>query len=201
MNSDDNCRIVWEDCHYKNRRGSITIGSMFREQYAHLSIFDGLDPQQLGLLMPYMHEMSYRRGATVFMQGQRADCLYILLEGEVQIRYKPYDGPPMTVARVLPGGVFGWSAALGHEVYTSGAQAVDECVVYRIRNRSLQSLLESDPETGGELLQRLASVIAERLRNTHTSVLDILYRGIDPAGNDTCNHGNIREKVTTQPEA
>ncbi len=166
---------------------------MFREQYHGLAIFDGLNSQQLGQLMPYLFEMSYPRGATVFVQGQRADCLYILLEGEVKIRYKPYDGPALTVARIMPGGVFGWSAALGHEVYSSGAQVVQESIVYRMRNRSLQCLLEDHPDAGNLLMQRLASSIAERLRNTHTSVLDILYQGVDAAGNCGENDGNIKQ--------
>ena len=53
------------------------------------------------------------RDTHVFEQGQLSDYLYILTSGKVIIRYKPYDGPPLTVATIGPGGVFGWSAALG----------------------------------------------------------------------------------------
>ncbi len=122
-------------------------------------------------------------GAVIFEQGDLADCLYILLEGEVEVRYKPYDGPPLSVAHIIPGGVFGWSAALGRREYTSGAQAESECQVVRVRSASLHRLCECYPETGGVLLDRLAGVIAERLRNTHASILAMLSQGVDTNGN------------------
>ncbi len=155
---------------------------MFNVDYAGLAIFDGLTAAQLGVLSPFLQEVHHPRGATFFVQGQIADCLFILLDGEVQVRYKPYDGPALTVARIFSGGVFGWSAILGHELYTSGAQAVKDCVAYRIRIRSLQRLIETYPEVGSILIERLASSIAERLRDTHTSVLEVLYQGVDPNG-------------------
>ncbi len=155
---------------------------MFRQEYANLAIFEGLDAQQIGLLSPFMEEVSFSRGAVIFDQGQLADNLYILLAGEVVINYKPYDGPPLTVARILPGGVFGWSSVLGHEQYSSGAAAASDCVAYRIRAQSLQQIYEYYPEMGNVLLERLAGVIAERLRNTHASILGMLSQGIDSNG-------------------
>jgi CRP/FNR family cyclic AMP-dependent transcriptional regulator len=155
---------------------------MFRQEYANLAIFEGLDPKQIGLLTPLMEEVRFPKNAVIFEQGQPTSSLYILLEGEVLVNYKPYDGPPLNVARILPGGVFGWSAAVGHEQYSSGAMAAKDCVAYSIRPESLQKICDCDPDTGGALLERLASVIAERLRNTHASILGIISQGIDPSG-------------------
>ena len=101
-----------------------------------------------------------------------------------------YDGPPLSVAHIIPGGVFGWSAALGRQEYTSGAQAGSDCLVVRVRNESLHRLCESYPDTGGVLLDRLAGVIAERLRNTHASILAMLSQGIDTNGNCSKRDGD-----------
>ena len=151
---------------------------MFRQEYADFSIFAGLNGDQIGQLLPYMVECHFGKDEVIFQQGQPADCLYVLLSGEVMIRYKPYDGPPITVARIEPGGVFGWSAALGRDIYTSAAVAVHECVAYRLRGSKLPVLCEEHPETGLILLDRLAGVIAERLKNTHTQILGILSQGV-----------------------
>ncbi len=161
----------------------IKIWSMFRQDYAQLSIFTGLDGNQISQLTPYMVECQFPKDAMIFEQGQTADFLYILLSGEVVVRYKPYDGPPLNVARIEPGGVFGWSAALRRDVYTSGAIAVTETVAYRIRGSNLQVICAEHPNTGKILLERLASVIAERLRSTHTQVLDILTEGMEAQAN------------------
>lgn len=157
--------------------------SMFRQDFAQLSIFSGLNDNQIGQLSPYMVECHFKRDQVIFEQGQRADHLYILLSGEVIVTYKPYDGPPLTVARIEPGGVFGWSAALGRDIYTSGAVAVQDSLAYRMRGSNLAVLCDEHRETGMILLDRLAGVIAERLRGTHTQVLGILSQGIDVDGN------------------
>ena len=156
---------------------------MFRQEYAGLSIFEGLDPRQVNLLSPFMEEIHFKQDEIIFEQGQLADCLYILLTGEVLVRFKPYDGPPLTVAKITPGGVFGWSSALGRDSYTSGALAEVDCAAYRIRHENLRRLCEAEPETANILLDRLAGVIAERLRNTHNSILDMLNHGIETNGN------------------
>src|SRR5574338_1125831 len=152
---------------------------MFRQDYARFSIFSGLNDCQINQLLPYLQEARFPEDSQIFEQGQPAENLYILLSGEVVIRYKPYDGPPLTVARIDPGGVFGWSAALHRIFYTSGALAVQESLAYCIRGASLAVILKEYPETGEILLDRLASVIARRLRETHTQVLGILAQGID----------------------
>ncbi len=152
---------------------------MFRQDYARLPIFAGLDSNQLSHLTPYMVECHFPKDTVIFEQGQPAEYLYILLTGEVLVRYKPYDGPPLNVARIEPGGVFGWSAALRRDVYTSGAIAIQESATYRLRGASLQNIHDKYPDTGQILLERLASVIAERLRSTHTQVLGMLTQGME----------------------
>ena len=152
---------------------------MFRQDYGRLSIFAGLDGNQISQLSPYVLECQFTRDQVIFDQGQPAEHLYILISGGVVIRYKPYDGPPLTVAHIEPGGVFGWSAALGREVYTSAAVASQDSAAYRLRGSNLPVICSEYPETGKLLLDRLASVIAERLQSTHTQVLGILSQGID----------------------
>jgi CRP-like cAMP-binding protein len=157
---------------------------MFKQDYARLSIFTGLDGDQIKQLSYFIEECQFPKDYVIFEQGQPADRLYILLSGEVIIRYKPYDGPPLLVARIEPGGVFGWSAALRRDIYTSGAESVQESVAYCIRGANLNVLCNQYPQTGKFFLERLASVIVERLSSTHTQVLGILTQGMDTEERD-----------------
>lgn len=152
---------------------------MFLQQFGELSFFQGFTPEQIGEIYPILDLIPCNENAVIFQQGQCTDYLYILEKGEVVVQYKPYDGPPLVVARIHPGGVFGWSAALGRESYTSGAQATESSQAIRIRKDSLQQFCSQHPETGKILLERLACVIAERIKNTHNEVLNILTNGID----------------------
>jgi len=166
-------------CHYNSPAAFINISTMFRQEYAHFAIFEGLNPQQIQALSPFLEEVRYPSGTVIFQQGNLADALCIVLEGEVQIRYKPYDGPSLVVARISPGGVCGWSAVLGRDVYTSSAVAKTDVVAYRLKRACLQTLCERNPDLGRVWLERLASVIAERLRNTHISILEMLTTGME----------------------
>jgi len=152
---------------------------MFRQDLAQLSIFQGFAPAQLDQLAPLLKYEHFHSGETIFEQGRAANHLFILLNGEVVVRYKPYDGPLLTVARIRPGGVFGWSAAMMRESYSSGAEAAVDSEAFRISSCQLRKFCERYPETGSLLLDRLAGVTAERLKNTHTQIVSILSEGMD----------------------
>lgn len=152
---------------------------MYRQELARLQIFQGLSPSELELVDSIAEHVHLPRNQTIFEQGQRASHLYILQEGRVVIRFKPYDGPALVVARIEPGGVFGWSAALHRDIYTSGAAAELDSQAFCIPAASLYWLCDQCPETGNVVLQRLAKVVSERLRSTHTPILNILRQGVD----------------------
>lgn len=157
---------------------------MLKLDYFDLSIFKGLAPGELRLIDSLLELCEFAKDVKIFDQGQLATYLFILLKGEVHVQFKPYDGPELTVARILPGGVFGWSAALGHSSYTSSAVAIVDCEVARIRGDHLHQLCQENPEMGVVILERLAGVIAERLRSTYNQILTILTNGMDL--NDEC---------------
>jgi len=139
-----------------------------------LTFFQGLTPAELGLLRYLFTPCDYFSSAQLFEQGDAAEYLYIVVTGEVIVRYKPDDGPPLVVTHVYPGGIVGWSAALGSKAYTSGAEAVCNTHLLRVRGTDLRNLCEQYPATGNVILDRLAGVIAERLRNTHPQVKAML---------------------------
>lgn len=152
---------------------------MLRQDLAQMSLFQGLSAAQLSTLDPLLDYCLFLPGTIIFEQGSQADALYLLLVGCVEVIYKPYDGPALTVARITPGGVFGWSAALGRDVYTSSAVAGEAVEAYRLNGQRLHQLCESHPETGVVLLERLASIIAERLSSTYEQILSVLQNGME----------------------
>ncbi len=132
------------------------------EKYSQLAFFIGLKAEEILLLEPFFAPQTWVAGTTVFEQGDYAEYLYLVVHGEVSIRYKPDDGSIMTVTRVQPGGIFGWSAAMNNPTYTSGAVCTLDSEILRIRGTDLRMLCEKHPDLGKVILNRLAGVIAER---------------------------------------
>jgi CRP-like cAMP-binding protein len=143
-----------------------------------LSLFQDFSPEQCALLRKLFQPCHELAGTLLFEQGAPAEHLYLVVDGEVHIRYKPDDGPVLMVARVRVDGVVGWSAALGSPLYTSSAVCATDCYMLCVRGEDLRKLYARHPETGRQVLERLAAVIAERLRNTHHHVVELLEQGL-----------------------
>jgi CRP/FNR family transcriptional regulator, cyclic AMP receptor protein len=150
------------------------------EKYSHLAFFLGLQAADIQLLAPYFSPQTWVAGTVIFEQDDYAEFLYLVVSGEVTIHFKPHDGPVMTVTRVQPGGIFGWSAAMRNPVYTSGAVCSLDSEVLRIRGTDLRALCDKYPELGKIILDRLAAVIAERKKSRQDSVSSILATGMRP---------------------
>jgi CRP-like cAMP-binding protein len=148
------------------------------DKLAQVPLFQGLPEPDLARLSKLFQRQSFDPDAVVFAQGDHATHLYVLLEGHVSIRFKPHDGEQLVVAELDEGEVFGWSAALGRNSYTSCAVATQPSQALCIRGQALHEICIEHPQTGVLILERLAGVIAERLRNTHKQVVDLLWQGV-----------------------
>lgn len=152
---------------------------MSKELLNRFALIEGFSEDQIQLLRPLVEDVNYQIDQVIFKQGDRADFLYFVLEGKVSIQFNPDDGPVLCVAEVNEGDVFGWSAALGSERYTSSAVCTDRGVFIRMEGQELKKLCQEHPETGILILNRLAGVIAQRLRGTHEKVVELLHQGLN----------------------
>jgi len=130
------------------------------------------------LLKPLFESFSCNAGITVLQQGKPADFLYIVISGMVEITYKPYDGIPITISHVEKDGLFGWSAVVGSEKYTSSAIAIEKLETLRIRGSALRKLCVEHPEAGREILERLASSVSSRVNDAQSQVKSMLEQGL-----------------------
>jgi CRP-like cAMP-binding protein len=141
-------------------------------------LFADLETDELDLLEPLFLPFRYSNGTTIFEQDDPADFLYLLLEGAVEIRYKPYDAPIITVAHISPGGVFGWSAVVGSPAYTSGAYCIEDSQTLRVLGDDLRKLCTEHPDMGRVILDRLAKAVSSRWHHAHAQVRDMLAAGV-----------------------
>jgi len=143
-----------------------------------LKLFQDLSPAQYAILQRLFSPRYEPQGAVIFEQGEPASALYILVAGEIDIRFKPEDGTELTMTHVHPESVIGWSAALGNPLYTSTAICLSDCQMLSIRGQDLRQLCENHPETGLVILERLAAGISQRLKNSHQHVRALLEQGL-----------------------
>ncbi|MFM8319719.1 MAG: Crp/Fnr family transcriptional regulator [Chloroflexota bacterium] len=117
-------------------------------------------------------------GTILFEQGEATQNLYLVVSGEVAVRYKPEDGPALVITRVRKDGLVGWSAVIGSRTYTSSAVCISDCHLLSVRSVDLRQFVEQRPQAGQLLLERLAALIAVRMRNTHAHVIALIEQGL-----------------------
>lgn len=143
------------------------------------ALIEGFTEDQINLLHPLIDDVTFEANQRIFDQGDQAKFLYFVLEGKVSIRFNPEDGPVLSVAELDEGDVFGWSAAMGSECYTSSAVCTKHGIFVQMKGEELKNLCQEHPETGILILNRLAGVIAQRLRGTHEKVVELLHQGLN----------------------
>lgn len=141
-------------------------------------IFKELDENQMNLLRPLFEPFSCQAGAVILEQGAPAEFLYLVISGAVEMSFKPYDGNPITVSHVEKGGLFGWSAVVGSEEYTSSAIAIEDLEAFRIHGSELRKFCVEHPEAGKDILERLADGVASRWKDAHKQIKSLLVQGI-----------------------
>ncbi len=149
----------------------------------NIEIFKGFTEDQLIELKTILTPCHYSNGEVIIRQNQRAEDLFIVINGEVEIRHRPYDGPVLTVGKISSGGVFGWSAILGRSDYSSTVTAMADCVLYRINGRKLQGFCEHHHETGVVLLEKMALSVAQQPAQIHEQIMKLLQFAMECPNN------------------
>ena len=143
-----------------------------------VELFKELAEHQMDLLSPLFEPFSCPAGNIILQQGAPANFLYLVVRGMVEMSFKPYDGNPITVSHVGKGGLFGWSAVLGSEKYTSSAIAIEDVDALRIQGSELRKFCLEYPEAGKDILERLADEVSSRWKDAHKQVKSLLIQGI-----------------------
>lgn len=135
-----------------------------------IPLFEGLEVDQVLTLKSLFEQETYASNTTIITQGEVARYLYLLIEGDAAIHYKPYDGPSLILTRLHAGDVFGWSAMMGSHFYTSSIISETDVTTIRMKGSHLLTLVRDNPEVGKIVLDRLARAVSPRWKNAHQQV-------------------------------
>jgi len=137
-----------------------------------------LTPEQYNILSALFERLELPARTTICRQGEPALYMFFLLAGNVSVRYKPYDGPLITLTHLHAGDVFGWSAVIGNVTYTSDAVSTTNVRALRVRGTAIRNLCTEHPTTGSQILEKLAAAVSPRWVHSRKQVQDILHREV-----------------------
>jgi CRP-like cAMP-binding protein len=105
-------------------------------------------------------------GALLCQQGDPGDAIFIVLEGEIEVRTTSLEGIQVRFASFRRGSVIGEMAALGGGVRSADLVAVRRSTVWRIPRANLISALNAEPAAAVALIAELVG----RLRAANTAM-------------------------------
>jgi CRP-like cAMP-binding protein len=145
-------------------------------RYPFFAGFTDLELKQLAMAA---HEHTLSEKEVLFSEGQRADRLYFLIEGEVEILMHADEKGLTSVAlsTLSAGEPLGWSALVEPHMYTATARATRPARVVAFNGLELQQLA-LDAHLGGLLMKKVVQVLSRRLRDTRIQLFSLTAHAV-----------------------
>ncbi len=113
-----------------------------------IPLFESLPSEAIGQIAPIARAVQYAKGDVVLKQGDQGDCLYVIVEGTVDVR-----GEHGTVATESSRAILGELAVLTHRPRNADCVAMTDLVMLRIDKDDFWALLDERPELSTGILR------------------------------------------------
>ena len=131
-----------------------------KSELRRVTVFADLPDDQLDWFLSQAEEVHLKAGDIYLRQGDPADAMYVVLEGQLQMRGEL--GGETVVFDIDPGEVTGLLPFSRMKQFTVGGRAVTEARVLRFPKSRFTDLVQKMPE----LAKRLVGLMADRIRET-----------------------------------
>jgi len=139
-------------------------------------LFGALPPTEHQAVRASMVRRGYRKGETLFHEGDPGDQLFVLEKGHVAIRVTTLLGDVVTLTLLGPGDSFGEQALLdGGSRRTATAIALEPVEARTLSQQRFEELRRRHPAVD----RLLVDVLAAQVRRLSASLLEALYLPVD----------------------
>ncbi|MBI1909490.1 MAG: Crp/Fnr family transcriptional regulator [Deltaproteobacteria bacterium] len=116
----------------------------------------------------------YKKGQTIFYEGNQAYGLYCVFTGRVKLYKTGIDGRQQIVRIAGPGALLGYRSLFAEEPYHATAEALEEATICCIDKNAFFPLISKNPELAVNLIKKLA----KELRQAEDLATSIAQRSV-----------------------
>jgi CRP-like cAMP-binding protein len=135
----------------------------------HLSLFSGLDAEQVNRLAGVCLLTTFAAGEVIFWAGQEGAVMHVVLQGEVAIARAGSSAPVALVRQAECLGEISLLTGAAHSATATALTAVETPV---LGHRELAELIRLRPDIGLHIYRNLAVGLGEKLKRSGFSALD-----------------------------
>ena len=123
-----------------------------RETINRSVLFKNVPDDITKTLLAQSHKKTISRGKTLFIQGDNAESMFVVLKGWVKLTRISPSGDEIVLTVYSAGDSFGEAAALRAGLYPVSAEAVSDCKLISIKASIILAALEKHPELAVAML-------------------------------------------------
>lgn len=134
-----------------------------------------LAPAQVDKLCRFGVEQVYKKNQVIYRQGEPAEHIFLLLEGEAQSALLNSVGNEALLRIHLPGSVLGLTSLATVPWRDASAKAIQRCVLVKVDREKVKKLILGDRQLGLSLIQ----LLVDRMRDFHFRVGDLQAQSVE----------------------
>jgi CRP/FNR family transcriptional regulator, dissimilatory nitrate respiration regulator len=138
------------------------------------SLFSGVDEAAVLEVVRRGRLRLFAAGQTIFLQGDPARGLHVIVHGRVKVFKSSPQGRAQTLMIMGPGEPVGEVAALSGDHYPAGAETLETTETFYIPREAFVELIRSQPEVA----LRLLAALSARLRAFASLIEDLSLKGV-----------------------
>jgi CRP-like cAMP-binding protein len=157
---------------------------MNNEQLKEFTIFSDLTDDELNHFSDALKEVKMEKGQQFITEGEEGDCIYLLLEGEVQINQaltlsmnkSESDNREKAILKLSSdiNPLFGEMSMFNDgDRRTANVRAETTCVLVKLDKSDLYNICEKNPNIGFKVMRNLGRIISGNLVKANQNVLKL----------------------------
>jgi CRP-like cAMP-binding protein len=141
---------------------------------ARVPLFEGLPREQIEDLVMIVADQVFRKGETIFSEGEDGNGFYVVITGRVKIFKLSSEGKEQILHFFGPGEPFGEVPVFTGQHFPAHAEAMEESRVFFFPRKSFVDLIKRNPS----LALNMLAVLSKRLRRFAALVDDLSLKEV-----------------------
>lgn len=140
----------------------------------NVSLFENLSEEALEEVSHVTEMVTFYNGQSIFKDGDAADCLYVIVSGQVQIEKEFREQRRKVLAILEAGDFFGEMAVITNAKRCANATVSQEAVILRLEKESFVEKMQGNALLCFEILQQ----VCRRLQVADTEIENLSFQNV-----------------------
>ncbi|MBA2663614.1 MAG: cyclic nucleotide-binding domain-containing protein [Bradymonadaceae bacterium] len=141
--------------------------------FATSELFKGLSHAEVREIVHASELLTYKPGDLLFSQGEAAAALFIISQGELEVRATMPMGEDIVLAVLGAGTVVGEMSLLEGGPRSASVRAISDCQAFRLSREAFERLRSERQPSAYKIILRLAATVGERRRQTDARIEEV----------------------------